>query len=56
MLKTLKTIWKVLEIRKAFKDMCKEGNQEMKESWPILLGLTVVALLPFTISLICGWC
>ena len=54
MLKTLKTIWNALEIRKAFKDVCKEGNQEMSESWPILLGITVVALLPFTVSLICG--
>lgn len=49
MLKTLKTI----EIRKAIKDVCKEGNQEMSESWYIILGISVVALLPFTIALIC---
>lgn len=54
MLKTLNTIWNALEIRKAIKDVSKEGNQEMSESWPILLGITVVALLPFTIALICG--
>lgn len=54
MLKTLKTIWNELEIRKAFNDVCKEGAQELSESWPILLGITVVALLPFTIALICG--
>ena len=54
MLKTLKTIWNALEIRKAIKDVCKEGNKEMSESWSILLGITVVALLPFTIALICG--
>ena len=38
------------------KVMIIENNQDMKEIWPILLRITVVALLPFTISLICGLC
>lgn len=33
------------------KVMIIENNQDMKEIWPILLRITVVALLPFTISL-----
>lgn len=55
-IKTLKTIWNALEIRKGLKEQIEEGVQEVKEYWPIYLGLTIVALLPFTISLICGWC
>lgn len=40
----------------AFKDVCEQGAEELKSSWPILLVLTIIAFLPFTVSLICGWC
>lgn len=39
----------------ALKDATEEGIREMKESWPILLGLLIIAFLPFTIALIFGW-
>lgn len=40
----------------AFKDAGERGIEEMKSDWPILLGLTIIAFLPLTVSLICGWC
>ena len=39
----------------AFKDACERGIEEMKSEWPILLGLTIIAFLPLTVSFICGW-
>lgn len=39
----------------ALKDACERGVEEMKSDWPILLGLTIIAFLPFAVSLICGW-
>lgn len=38
------------------KDRTRECNQEMKESWPILLAMLISSLLPFVVSLILGWC
>lgn len=40
----------------ALKDAFVRGVEEMKSDWPILLGITIIAFLPFTVSLICGWC
>ena len=56
MIRTIKTIWNALEIRKSIKDLNRESAEEMKEGWPVLLFLAVVAFLPLTIALICGRC
>lgn len=56
MINTIKTIWNALELRKGMKSLMKEGAEDMKEDWLVLLIIAVVALLPFTIALICGWC
>ena len=52
MIDTIKTIWNALEIRNGLNSLMKESEAEMKERWPIMLGLAVLALLPFTVSLI----
>lgn len=39
----------------ALKDACERGLEEMKSEWPILLGIIIIAFLPVTVSLICGW-
>ena len=44
------TVWQICE------DMTREGNQEMKESWHILIALAIIAFLPLVVSLIFGWC
>lgn len=46
----LLTIWQITV------DKVKDGNQDMKESWPIYLTITIIVFLPLTVSLIFGWC
>ena len=44
------TVWQICE------DKAREGNQEMKEEWPFLLVIAIIAFLPLSVSLIFGWC
>ena len=38
------------------KEVTREGNQEMKEEWLMLLALAIITFLPLVVSLIFGWC
>ena len=48
--KFLTSTWQIYE------EVTREGNQEMKESWPILIVIAIIAFLPLSVSLIFGWC
>lgn len=37
-------------------DKVKEGNQDMKEGWPIYLTIAILVFSPLTVSLLFGWC
>ena len=37
-------------------EVTREGNQEMKESWPITIAIAIIIFLPLVVSLIFGWC
>ena len=40
----------------ACEEVTREGNQEMKERWPILIALAIITFLPLVVSLIFCWC
>lgn len=40
---------------KIIKDLTIEGVEETKTSWPVLLVIAIIALLPLTLSIIFGW-